>query len=164
MCGASRDIRIVSRQLSYIWSRTLSLASPLHVLFYRIQSQSVWQSPSAILKKAARVYWVGEIKYCTIEHTQGAGENCTHAHTIFDYSGNGEGFSFLSHSRVSFFSSTLARFNFFFACMFFFSAHTEEPGRFADEKKFNYECTNEMKSGMFARIVLPIGTGAEKIK
>lgn len=125
--------RMKSVPMSYnTWLSTLSPPHPHFILSYPIPI--VWQSPSAILKKQQEqcVYWVGEIKYCTIESystytAQGAGENCTHAHTIFDYKLEmakgflrSSSFLFVCASR---FSSSNRRFN-FISYMFPFFSHT----------------------------------------
>lgn len=68
-----------SKKLFHIWSwktqaPSRSLIPHLSILFYRIQSNRsskhcVTIVLSAILNKS--VYWVGEIKYCTITHVYG---------------------------------------------------------------------------------------------
>lgn len=111
-----------------------SLATPSTFHFIVSNPNRMTKSVGHFEKAAEQcVYWVGEIKYCTIESystytAQGAGENCTHAHTIFDYKLEmAKGFLLRSSSFLfvcaSRFSSSNRRFN-FISYMFSFFSHT----------------------------------------
>lgn len=59
------------------------LRSPPSTFHFIVSNPNRMTKSVGHFEKAAEqcVYWVGEIKYCTIAHTRGAGENCTHAQT-----------------------------------------------------------------------------------
>lgn len=115
-----------SRKASHIVQYMLSTRLPIHISFYRIQSQSYDKVRRPFWKSSTSSEYIEWVKLNIVpSHIYGALAKIVHMlkHTIFDYAGNGEGFFLLSVSCVLLaFPRSSRRFNFFFVYAF---SHTQ---------------------------------------